>query len=521
MGELGESRLLAIADPIVPDEAGGSGSGGGLFEWPAAIGEFHEAGFAKEYKRLFPGDAKFVFGSQTNATMVGDRNAHILAGADLRVVVDLEAMATDALLGAIPGAGFITHQVAGALGGAGGSNAFICGPNNVLTYAGDQLSVVRGECYQLRSKATGSPASKVAKVLAVLVALATMAADIVAAGHLKHKQAIEDSGWERWAALGDTALSALPSRLLALLIGFETENAKVQGAALKADEAARMTAIAVREATRASTQAVTESMSLVQRAERRIKILIAEVAATASKEAAAASKEAANSAKVFKGAYSINAHDISLISQSEDLSGSDIHLDARGNAAGAQGSVLIQGSQSVSMGYIGDAGTLGATFLKTDVGGSIDIGNDFPGKIQIRQGFLPIEMGSPGITLSEEPPSIKLQVGLPEVGACLELTETGLTAKFGLNSITINELGIKLAVLENSIQLTPENIAVSGIEVGLTAGATSSTLTPASMTTSSPVVSVAAESAYSIESDMVEINGGAVVNVLGGLVCLN
>ncbi len=500
-GPLEAFALLAMADPIPPEGDRGSGSGGGLFEWPAAIGSFAGAGFAKEYARLFPGDAKFVCGSQTNSTMLGDRTAHILAGADLRAVVDIEAMLTDAIMDGV-GAGYTASRVMAALGGAGGSTAFICGPNSTLTYAGTTLSVARGPCYQLRSKGGAlDPPGKAAKLLAVTAALAMIAGDLVALLLGKHEKGTTTEPPE-WAMLLSTAL---PSRLVAVLVELEKKNAATQGAALKTKEGGELVKLAM--------TTFDAAKDLVGAAERRVKAVAEDALAAAT-----------DTTKIFDGDYSLTAKDITLTSIGQspveaeaDVPGgpSDIHLRAEGGGGLANnGSVFVDATKQIALVCTCPAGGPYATFKREELQGSVEIANSLPGSIKIQQGLAagsPMAPGSPQITLSNEPPSIKLEVG--EV-ASLELSMTGVTARFGESSITMNLEGITLGVAPSKIQLTP-------LSVGISAADTSTTFTPAMVTTSSPAVAVQAKTGYELSAEMVQLQGSAVVNVVGGLICLN
>ncbi len=509
-GELGQSRLIAMAGPILHD--GGSGGGGGMLEWPAAIGELGDIGWIKSCTKHLPGDAKYVFGSQTNATMLGDRNAHILVGADLRVVVDLEAMATDAIMDKLK-AGFMASQIVSGLGGAGGSTAFICGPNSTLTYGGDQLSVARGDCYQVRSNDVDCPYTTAAKALAVAAALATMVADVVADIYLKQKKSLEGTDDEFWAALDNTVLSALPSRLLALLIGFETENAKVQAKALKAKEAAQFSEDALEATENRFTGGLETAESYSLAAERRVKAIIDE--------------EAAHTAKILDGDFKINAEDISLVSTCEEedslFGGSDINIYAEGGGLTSNnGTVRVQATKEVSLACRGLPWGPRASFIKNGEEGKIKIGNNLPGSIEIKQGALagPMAPGSPGITLSDTPPSIKLQVGLPGEGACLELTPEGLIAKFGLNTIALSVEGIVMESPKSIVLSSDESgVVLSPEAAGIGSGDSAAAFTPEGILCEGPDINFVAEGDYNIDSMDVNIDA-AVVDMLAGIIFL-
>ena len=436
----------------------GSGSGGGMIEWPMAIGHFAGADFAEKFEALFPGSQTYVFGTQNTATMLGDSVSHVMGGASTTLVVDLEDMLFGRLLEHIP------LGLGGLLGGAGGSSTMVCGANSTLNYSGPVLNVTRGESYEFKSETFWkdvTPAGIAVKLLALLVAGSALAGDLCAALMAKPKDEDDDEvEYPEWATMLSTGIS---SRFLALLIALEGKQAKAQAAANQATQAQDQLAQTNRITTQI-TDASDQVEALLQAAERRLQSAInaaADAAADSSAAALLAAQDAARTDKVLQGDYSLTSQNLSLISQSTAplLGPTTLNISSQGGGGLANNGMLnLNASKQVLMQAGGGYVKTQCTVATSDV----TVGNAMPGKIKLLQG-LP-DVGA-SVVLDGVEQSIKLAVGPPGVGASLQLGLDGITLQYALWSLKIDAAGIVASVGESSVNINPAAVMIQGLNV--------------------------------------------------------
>ena len=113
----------------------GSGSGGGLLDWPAAI---LNPLYPSDFSALLPGKTAIVTGDRVNIAL-GNSFSHVI-GSNINMVVDLGQLARDAGVG-----GSQLSKVVGGVTGASGNSSFVFGQNVTLDYGGPYVLVTRGK----------------------------------------------------------------------------------------------------------------------------------------------------------------------------------------------------------------------------------------------------------------------------------------------------------------------------------------------------------------------------------------
>jgi hypothetical protein len=427
----------------------GSGSGGGMVEWPMAIGGLAGAKWAENFEHLFPGSQKYVFGDNFTATLMGETVSHTLGGANTNIIVDAE----DLLFGKL-----LEHlgPVGALLGGAGGRSVFIAGCNNTLTYSGPVLNVTRGESYQYKTETFWkdfTPVGIAVKVLSLLVAGSALAGDLCAA-LLAHTDDEGDKEYPEWASIISTGMS---SGFLSLLMWLETKQAEAQAAAAKAADAAKQAEQAAQlmlQLTRVGDAAA----ALVRTAEQNAQAGVA-AATRAAAGAQAAADDAGRTDRVLNGNYSLTANNLSLTSRSLLPGPTTLTISAQGGPPGIDGFLNLNGSQQVLM----QSGPALVQTNSTAAASNVNIGNTGVGAITLQQGV--VDLG-PAIVMDGVAQSLKLSIGPPGVGASIELSPaTGITIRFAAWSITLGAMGITATVAENSIAMNPAGVTIKGLNL--------------------------------------------------------
>lgn len=424
----------------------GSGSGGGLLEWPMAAGEFAHADWAKSYGHMFPGSSKYIFGDNFSSTLLGESVSHTLGGANTNIIVDAEELLFGHLMEHL-------GPIGALLGGAGGRTAFIAGSNNALTYSGPALTVVRGESFQYKTEkfwTDVTPVGIAVKALAILITGCAVAGDLCAV-LMAHTEEDGTKESPEWATLLATGLS---SGLLAVLMWLETKQAKAQAAEAKAAEATKVTDDAAKLATQLKDVS-DAAAKLVTTAEQKLQSGI-DAAAQAAAGANAVALDAGRTDKVLTGDYSLTAKNLSITSRS-DLPGAALTIAANGGPLG-DGFLNLRGAQQVLM-QSGNALVKTSTAVGTS---AVHVGNTGLGTITLQQGVP--DMG-PAIVMDGVAQTLKLTVGPPGLGASIELSATGVTIKFAAWSIALAAAGITATVAENSIKMNPTGVTIEGLNI--------------------------------------------------------
>lgn len=186
---------------------------------------------------------------------------------------------------------------------------------------------------------------------------------------------------------------------------------------------------------------------------------------------------------VSQGNYSLQAKNISFLSDSAEPGGSDINLMARGSGPAAGGSVNVAASRQINL----QCGPTILGLLQGATENSIILANGTSGNIMLAQGSTPgspqlqlqggmasaiqLSVGLPlvGSALELKPDGLSLRFGPPVGGASLDMNSQGVTIKFAAWSLKMDTMGIELSVGPNQVKVAPQGVSVNGITVAANA----------------------------------------------------
>lgn len=459
-------RQTTGGPPFTPPEH--SGGGGGILDWAVAPSEFAKgSAFNDIWKTLLPGSQKYQLGSQVNATVFGDRSAHIMFGADNRVCIDPEAL----LWGMLPG--FKGGVAAAILSGLGGANSMVVGPAASLQYY-HALNVRRGKQFNFDAPSFAKNPTNPKYLTAPVVVMAglTMATALVGDLMVAIKARVDNTDnsedYPTWATFLATFVS---SKCQALLEEMEKLNAEIMHAEKHATQAANVGQQAAGLALQQSCGVDTFSI-LVNYAQRTV---LSGMDAVLPPDVAPDQVLAENNL-IAEGNYTRRAvGDICLNSEGHEGAATVTSISAMGGGETAyNGLVSLYGSKGVQM----QAGVAEPTFVKVETSASA-------GKLCVVNGnlgassFVHIRQGMPGlgpqITLAQTPPSLQISVGdAPAAGSVINMTTTSLELSIGQAKISMSPDSITLSVGTSKLELAAAGVTIGGNDITVGSGSTMS-----------------------------------------------
>lgn len=488
-----------------------SGSGGGdLFSNTSDLYDVAAAGGSKLksevtaayslFKSIFPGNYTTIFGDDVYGCMsipTGSRLSSIY-GSDVTFVLDPVGL-YKAWRGSVPT--FSTTATSNLkrllTGGPGGHVDLTLGRCSNLLY-GILRHIHRGPHYELVSTfdaAAGLPA----KVLGALISISVFSSLILSDFDFYR----DSTSWE--VKVAKFGLSKLSSRLMGLLIDYET---KLAVAAVATDEA---------EAAEAKVALIEEvALQLKPQLLSAAKTDAEEVAKLAIAAADLEANQAADRRVAINGDYTVRARNISLTGSTpvdgdeQGLFGaSTIMLNAQGSFPEENGTLVLKASRQGSL----TAGPAKVQVVRAAAEGTVIVDAGAIGTVKAQQG-LP-DLGS---RIALTPTGASVNVGPPVGGSAIQLTDEGISISWGMApagaSIKLSAEGILMNCGLCSFSLTPEGITLQAAENRIA-------LTPAGVQTSALVIENTGQTLGGLAGMMVDINGDGQASIQGALTMIN